>query len=277
MKAPSLNFSAGGIIAGGLAGAAGAAADHYGRVEANQEHDRRMEVLMQKEKQLAKYNSQVEIEKKQTMLDMEDARQKAKSQEVAGMLQSERDKSNGVGGPGGYDPKAYDNLDEEGKAEFDLQTMVKTGNADPLAVIKYKLDRGDKLAKAEQAAALAELKYELDKRVREGQMSLRESEFKLREAELMLKAEKAAQGPAPSDLEKAAAAQARIGTKNERPEDKALVELYKKDKVPYDTVTDTTEATDDYGNTTRRSTARKVPAGKPAASSGGKPWERFAK
>lgn len=140
----------GSMVAGGVSGYAGSRMDTLEKKEA---FDLKMELMnSETEKQMMLKREGIKLENEQDDLkySKDKTRKSQEAMDIEAKMQAERDASNGVGGPGGYDPKAYNNLDEEGKSEFNFRSAIKHGLIDQGKGIEYDLTRRDKNTAAER-------------------------------------------------------------------------------------------------------------------------------
>lgn len=134
---------------------------------------------------LEKERQNIEMEKIKAIAEMKRGMEKQFANEdrgeVVGLLQSARDKSNGVGGAGGYDPKAYNSLDDAGKAQFDRKTLVNAGRFDETKPFEYEINRRDKSASQEASNQLKQEMINMREKGLENTARYRDAELKLKE------------------------------------------------------------------------------------------------
>jgi hypothetical protein len=128
-------------------------------------------------------DAQRDMERDQNKIKLEQEAAQKERDRKTGLLQEAIGKSNGVGGPGGYDPKAYDNLDEEGKAEFRLNALADAGEVDPAKHAEFILGRHDKTAAKQSDIAIKQLRADVAQQLAEGKISEMEARSKLLEAQ----------------------------------------------------------------------------------------------
>lgn len=140
---------------------------------------------------LEKERQNIEMERIKAIAEMKRGMEKQFANEdrgeVVGLLQSARDKSNGVGGAGGYDPKAYNSLDDASKAEFDRKTLVNAGRFDETKPFEYEIARHDKSASQEASNQIKQAMLDMREKGLENTARYREAELELKKTGIDLR------------------------------------------------------------------------------------------